>query len=333
MRAAILNSYHKNDGTLTVCDISVPQIEEHEVLVKIRTAGVNPLDNMIIHGEVKLIVPYKFPLIMGNEFCGVVDKIGKNVHDFAVGDRVYGRMPLNKIGAFAEYASVDQNTIAKVPEYLSDEEAASVPLTALTALQAFELMNVKPGKTVFISGGTGSLGAMAIPIAKSMELYVITNGSTENQERVIRLGADQFIDYKSEDYSKILSDVDYVLDTLGVRELKKEFSILKSGGSLVSLRGLPNGEFAARMGMPTMKRFLFGLVGSRYDKMAEKNKQKYHFVFVREDGAGLRKISDIFENQKIEASVDKIYELSEVNQALAKVAGGGSKGKTILKIS
>ena len=226
MRAAILNSYHKNDGTLTVCDISVPQIEEHEVLVKIRTAGVNPLDNMIIHGKVKLIVPYKFPLIMGNEFCGVVDKIGKNVHDFAVGDRVYGRMPLNKIGAFAEYASVDQNTIAKVPEYLSDEEAASVPLTALTALQAFELMNVKPGKTVFISGGTGSLGAMAIPIAKSMELYVITNGSTENQERVIRLGADQFIDYKSEDYSKVLSDVDYVLDTLGVRELEKEFSIV-----------------------------------------------------------------------------------------------------------
>ena len=115
--------------------------------------------------------------------------------------------------------------------------------------------------------------------------------------------------------------------------LEKEFSILKSGGSLVSLRGLPNGEFAARMGMPTMKRFLFGLVGSRYDKMAEKNKQKYHFVFVREDGAGLKRISEIFGNRKIETSVDKIFELSEVNGALAKVAGGGSKGKTILKIS
>lgn len=333
MRAAILNGYNKNGGTLAVCDIPVPEIGDHEVLVKIKAAGVNPLDNMIICGEVKLIASYKFPLIMGNEFCGVVDKVGKAVRNFAVGDRVYGRMPLKKIGAFAEYAAVAQNAIAKVPEYLSDEEAASVPLTALTALQAFELMNVKSGKTVFISGGTGSLGAMAIPVAKSMGLNVITNGSAENQERVMRLGADRFIDYKSEDYSKALSDVDYVLDTLGIHELEKEFSILKAGGSLVSLRGLPNGEFAARMGMPTLKRFLFGLVGSKYDRMAAKNKQKYYFVFVREDGAGLKRISEIFRKRKIETSVDKIYELSEVNQALAKVAGGGSKGKTILKIS
>lgn len=333
MRAAILNGYHKKGGTLAVCDIPVPQIEEHEVLVKIKAAGVNPLDNMIIRGEVKLIAPYKFPLIMGNEFCGVVDKVGKAVRNFAVGDRVYGRMPLKKIGAFAEYAAVDHNAIAKAPEYLSDEEAASVPLTALTALQAFELMNVKSGKTVFISGGTGSLGAMAIPIAKSIGLNVITNGSAENQERVIRLGADRFIDYKSEDYSKALSDVDYVLDTLGVRELKKEFGILKSGGSLVSLRGLPNGEFATRTGLPPIKRFLFGLAGSKYDRLAAKNKQKYYFVFVREDGAGLKRISEMFGNRKIETSVDKIYDLSEVNEALAKVAGGGSKGKTILKIS
>ena len=130
-----------------------------------------------------------------------------------------------------------------------------------------------------------------------------------------------------------MSNVDYVLDTLGVRKLEKEFRILKSGGSLVSLRGLPNGEFAARMGMPAMKRFLFGLAGSKYDRMAAMNKQKYHFVFVREDGAGLERIPEIFGNRKIETSVDKIYELSEVNEALAKVAGGGSKGKTILKIS
>ena len=171
---------------------------------------------------------------------------------------------------------------------------------------------------------------MAIPVAKSMGLNVITNGSVGNKERVMRLGADRFIDYKSEDYSKVLSEVDYVLDTLGVRELEKEFSILKSGGSLVSLRGLPNGEFAARMGMPTMKRFLFGLTGSKYDKMAAKNKQNYYFVFVREDGTGLKRISEMLQNRKIETSADKIYDLSEVNQALAKVAGGGSKGKTIL---
>ena len=129
-----------------------------------------------------------------------------------------------------------------------------------------------------------------------------------------------------------MSNVDYVLDTLGERELEKEFGILKCGGSLVSLRGLPNGEFAVRTGMPSIKRFLFSLAGSKYDKMSAKNKQKYYFIFVHEDGAGLQRISDMFRECKLETSVDRIYELSQVNQALAKVAGGGSKGKTIIKI-
>ena len=109
-------------------------------------------------------------------------------------------------------------------------------MTALTALQAFDLMHPQAGQTVFISGGTGSLGAMAIPIAKSLGLTVITNGSAANAERVLRLGADRFIDYKTEDYSRVLSDMDMVLDTLGDKELPKEFGILKNGGHLVSLR-------------------------------------------------------------------------------------------------
>lgn len=332
MKAAILNNYHKKIGTLTVCDVPVPEIRDDEVLVKIKAAGVNPLDNLITRGDVKLILPYKFPLIMGNEFSGIIDKVGKSVVNFKEGERVYGRMPLKKIGAFAEYAAVDQNSIAKVPEYLSDEEAASVPLTALTSLQAFEIMNAKAGESIFISGGTGSLGAMAIPIAKAIGLNVVTNGSKENKERVLRLGADQFIDYKTEDYSKSLSQMDHVLDTLGVKELKKEFSILKHGGTLVSLRGLPNGEFASRTGMPPIKQFLFTLVGHKFDKMAAKNDSKYYFINVHEDGRGLQKISEILESRKIKTSVDKIYKLSEINQALEKVASKGSKGKTIIKI-
>ena len=249
MKAAILERYDKNGCECKVRDIPVPEVSDGEVLVKIHTAGVNPLDNMIIRGEVKLIVPYQFPLIMGNEFAGVIEKTGSSVTGFSVGDRVYGRMPLGKICSFAEYAAVDSKAVAKIPEYLTDEEAACIPLTALTALQAFELMRPNPGETVFISGGTGSLGAMAIPVAKGLGMKVITNGSAANEERVTRLNADRFIDYRKEDYSKVLSDVDYVLDTLGENELEKEFSILKRGGKLVSLRGLPNREFAARTGM------------------------------------------------------------------------------------
>ena len=333
MKAAILKGYDKNGCDLEIRDIPVPEISEKEVLVKIRTAGVNPLDNMIIRGEVKLIVPYSFPLVMGNEFVGIVENTGAAVKDFTVGDCVYGRMPLKKIGAFAEYTAIDSSAIAKVPEYLSDEEAACVPLTALTALQAFELMHPKAGETVFISGGTGSLGAMAIPVAKSLGLTVITNGNGANEDRVRKLGADRFIDYKKEDYAKVLSDVDYVLDTLGDRELAKEFTILKNGGSLVSLRGLPNGEFAARSGMPFIKRILFKMAGGKYDKMASARNQKYFFIFVHEDGAGLERISDIFKDTHLEASVDEVFGLDDVNKALKKVASGGSKGKTILKIS
>lgn len=251
-------------------DIPVPDCGTQEVLVKVHTAGVNPLDNMIVRGEVKMVVPYTFPLVMGNEFVGVVEKVGADVDRVSVGDRVYARMPLQKIGAFAEYAAIDQSAVAKVPDYLSDEEAACVPLTALTALQSLDLMAPKAGESIFISGGTGSLGAMAIPVAKSYGLTVFTNGNGASAERVLALGVDRFIDYKKQDYAGVLSDVDYVLDTLGEKELLKQFFILKQGGMLVSLRGLPNGEFAARSNMPAIKRILFKAAGRKYDQMVAK---------------------------------------------------------------
>lgn len=307
-----------------------PEVGRNDVLVRVSTAGVNPLDNMIIRGEVKLIVPYPLPLVMGNEFCGTIVKMGSEVRGFTVGEPVYGRLPLNHIGAFAEYIAVSSDAIAKVPDYLSDEEASSIPLTALTALQSLELLHAKAGDTVFISGGTGGFGAMAIPIAKSQGLKVITNGSASQRGRVISLGADRFIDYKTEDYAETLHDIDCVIDTLGERELPKEFSILKRGGHLVSLRGLPNGEFAKRMDMPFWKRMLFRLAGMKYDRMAARNQQHYHFIFVHEDGKGLQQVSRLFAEKRIPASVDEVYGLEDVNKALEKIASGGSKGKTIL---
>lgn len=333
MKAAILENYSKKGGDLVICEVPVPEMGRGDVLVNVRTAGVNPLDNMIIRGEVKLITPYKMPLVMGNEFAGIVEKTGADVTGFSAGDRVYGRLPLNRIGAFAEQVAVEASAIAKVPDYLSDEEAAAVPLTALTAMQALELLQAKAGDRLFISGGTGSFGAMAIPIAKSKGLHVITNGNAAGRERVTALGADRFIDYKTEDYAQTLKDVDCVIDTLGDRELPKEFGILKQGGQLVSLRGLPNGEFARRVGMPFIKRLLFKMAGMKYDRMAAKKGQHYHFIFVHEDGRGLQQVSDLFAEKHITASVDTIFALDEVNQALKKVAAGGSNGKTVLKIN
>jgi len=333
MKAAVLNNYDKNGTKLEVREMALPSPEDHEVLVKVCTAAVNPLDNMIIRGEVKLVVPYKLPLVLGNELAGVVEKVGSSVTKFKAGDRVYGRMPLNKIGAFAEYAAVAENALAIIPDYLSFDEATTVPLTALTAMQAFEIMKPRSGETIFISGGTGSLGAMAIPIAKSLGLTVYTNGSADNEERVKELGADRFIDYKKENYAEVLKDVDYVLDTLGDRELPNEFKVLKRGGSLVSLRGLPNGRFAKRAGLSFIKQLLFKLAGSKYDKMAAAKNQTYDFLFVHEDGGQLEELSKIFNAENpLETSIDTIYTLAQVNEALDKVKQGKSKGKTIIKI-
>lgn len=333
MKAAILDKYDKNGRELQIRELPAPEPEPGEVLVRAHTAGVNPLDNMIIRGEVKLIVPYRFPLVMGNELVGTVEALGPGAGRFSVGDRVYGRMPLAKIGAFAECVAVAENALAKVPDYLSDEEAACVPLTALTALQSLELMGAKAGDSIFISGGTGSLGAMAVPVAAGMGLTVATNGNGASEDRMRTLGASTFVDYRKQDYAEVLHDVDFVLDTLGDRELPKEFAVLKAGGMLVSLRGLPNGEFARRSGLPIWKRLAFGLVGGKYDRMAAKREQQYRFVFVHEDGEGLERIPELMGERRLEASVDGVFGLDDVNAALAKVAAGGSKGKTVLKIS
>ena len=240
-------------------------------------------------------------------------------------------MPLKKIGAFAEYAAVKEDALAVIPEYLSFEEAATVPLTALTAMQAFEIMKAKAGESLFISGGTGSLGAMAIPVAKSLGLHVYTNGSGENEERVKRLGAERFIDYKKENYADVLANMDHVLDTLGDRELPNEFKVLKKGGSLVSLRGLPNGRFAKRSGMSLPKRILCQMAGRKYDKMAAKKDQTYDFLFVHEDGYQLENIGKAFDkDHPLETSVDEIFRLDQINEAMTKVKRGKSKGKTIV---
>lgn len=325
--------YDKNGASLELRDVPEPTPSAGEILVKVRTVGVNPLDNMIIREQVRMIVPYKVPLLMGNEFVGIVEDCGEGAKRFRKGDRVYARMPLDHIGTFAEYLVVDQNAAARVPEYLSDEQAACVPLTALTAQQAYNLMRVQKGGTLYISGGTGSVGAMAIPLAVARGLKVSTSGNAASRDRVMALGVETFIDYRTEDYTKVLHDIDYVLDTLGDKALAGEFEILREGGSLVSLRGMPNGAFARRMHMPWYKVMLFSMVGRKYDAMAAKKDQTYYFIFVHSDGHGLEEISRVFEERNVIPSVDGVFPLDEVNQALEKVAKGGSKGKTVLKIS
>lgn len=162
-----------------------------------------------------------------------------------MGDRVYTRLPLNKIGAFAEYVAVDAHAVAKVPSGYSFTTAAAIPLTGLTAYQGIvEQLEAKPGQTLLILGGSGSFGEMAVPIAKHLGLRVIVTGNSRARERFLAMGAEQYLDYQKENYWQTLSGIDHVIDTLGASEFDHALSVLKPGGRLLSLRTGPNRTFA-----------------------------------------------------------------------------------------
>ena len=332
MKAAILTAYQKQQVQLTIQNQPMPTPQPNEVLVKVLACGVNPLDNMIGRGEVKLLQPYRLPMVAGNEIVGLVEQVGSAVDAFQVGDRVYGRMPLEKPGAFAEYAAIRADALAAVPAYLTDVQAAAVPLTALTAMEALSILQAKAGETLFISGGTGGFGQMAVPLAISKGIRVFTNGGGENEQRMLSMGVERFIDYKQVDYSAVLKDVDMVIDTLGGQETARAFTVLRKGGRLVSLRGIPNGRFAQRMGMGLLKRCLFSLAGGQLDRLAKKQGVTYDFLFVRPNGSALAEISNVLEQRNIVPAVDATFPLEEVNQALEKVASGHARGKTVLQL-
>lgn len=333
MKAFQLIKYKKDQPKYQLNDIEPQTLGSNDILIKTSIAAVNPLDNLISHGELKLVVPYSLPQTMGNEFVGTIEKLGKKVTNFKVGDRVYARNPVNNIGAFAEKVVIDKDAIAKVPDYLTDQEAAAVPLTALTAMQALDLLNAQAGQTLFISGGTGSFGTMAIPIAVARGLKVITSGNGKKQAEVEKLGVSQFINYREEDYSEILSNVDLVIDTIGGKELDKEFKILKPEGKLVSLRAMPNKAFTKNMGMGIFKQILFGLAARKIEKMAQKKHQTYNFLFVTANGKQLEEASQILAKREIHPALGNIYSLEETEDALNDVAQRKSNGKVLIQIS
>lgn len=333
MKAVRIKKYSGNIRT-SLCEIPIPEITDSEVLVKVKAAAVNPVDILILTGSVKLIQKYSMPLTLGNECSGVVEKVGRRVKGFRKGDRVYTRLPLDKIGAFAEYAAVDQDALAKMPAGYGFSEASAIPLTGLTAYQGMvEELEAKPGKTVLITGGSGNFGQMAVPVAKALGLTVIVTGNTRARERLISLGADQYIDYRKENYWEMLSEIDYVIDTLGAEEFERELSVLKKGGRLLSLRTGPNKAFAVRNHFSGTKKVLFTLAGSKYDKAAAKQGKEYRFLFVRSDGDQLQKITEIVEKQHIIPVVDsRVFSLSQADDALQLVAEGPLNGKVIIQL-
>lgn len=332
MKAVQIDKYSK-DINVMINDIPIPKISDDEVLVRVKAAAVNPLEILILTGSVKLIKDYNMPLTLGNELSGVIQEVGKNVTKFKKGDKIYSRLPISKIGAFAEYVAVNAKAISHMPKNLDFKEAVAVPLTGLTAYQGLhEELQAKAGQTVFIPGGSGSFGQMAIPIAKSMGLNVIVSGNSRSYEQMTKLGVNTYLDYTKDNYWEIIHDVDFVIDTLGPKEFKRELSILKKGGRLLSLRTGPNKKFAQKNEFPFWKQTLFSLAGAKYDKLAKKEEKEYRFIFVRADGEQLEKITQIVEENNIIPLIDsRIFTIEEAGEALKLVANGKTNGKVIIQ--
>ena len=334
MKAAQITRYSKKIR-ITVNDIPVPEIRDDEILIRVKAAAVNPVDILNLTGAVQLIQDYKMTLTLGNECSGIVEQTGKLVTRFKPGDRVYSRLPVSSLGAFAEYVAVPELAAAQMPEGLDFVAAAAIPLTGLTAYQAItEELCAKPGETIFIPGGSGSLGQMAVPLAKALGLRVIVSGNARAKDALLSAGADRYIVYTEENYWETLSDVDYVIDALGEQEFDHELSTLKDNGILLTLRGIPNGVFAQKNGVSLIKRFLFTLAGAKYDRKAKRQGKAYRFLFVRADGAQLEKITQIVEANHVVPKIDPHeFGLSQINDALQLVVGGHINGKVIIRFS
>lgn len=331
MRAMVIDKYGK--VPMRMAELPTPAIADNEVLAEIHAASVNPVDFKIRDGKVKLLLKYKMPLILGNDFSGVVVKVGAKVTRFKVGDEIYARPRKSKIGTFAEYISVHEDDIALKPKNLTFEEAASIPLVGLTTYQAFkDILQLQKGQKILIQAGAGGVGTFAIQLAKLMGATVATTASAAGTDLVNSLGADKIINYKTEKFEDILKNYDAVFDTLGGEILEKSFSIVKDGGNIVSVSGLPNARFAKKYGSGLFKTFLFSVASKKLTALEKKHNVQYTFLFMEPSGEQLQIIANYIEAGKIKPVIDKVFPFEDAQKAMEYAETGRAKGKIILKI-
>jgi NADPH:quinone reductase-like Zn-dependent oxidoreductase len=294
---------------------------------------VNPLDSKIRRGEFKLILPYRLPLILGNDVAGVVTRVGSQVRGFKPGDEVYARPGQDRIGTFAEFIAMDEADVAMKPTNLTMEEAASIPLVGLTAWQALiEKAQLKPGQKVLIHAGAGGVGTFAIQLAKHIGATVATTTSAANADLVKRLGADVVIDYRTDDFETVLRDYDVVLNSLDTRTLEKSLRVLKPGGMLISISGPPDPAFAKQIRANWIIGLLMRLLSYRVVKQANRYNVSYSFLFMRANGRQLGEITSLIEAGVIRPVVDRVFPFESTSDALAYVEAARAKGKAVIKI-
>lgn len=332
MKAYIIDRYgKKNTGRMG--EFPEPTMHDDDVLVQVHAASVNLLDAKIRNGEFRLILPYRLPLVLGNDVAGVVVRVGPNVRRFKPGDEVYARPDQARIGTFAEFIAVNQHSLAVKPHNLSMEQAASIPLVALTAWQTLvETAKIKKGQKVLIHAGSGGVGTIAIQLAKHLGAFVATTTSTSNVSWVKALGADVVIDYQKQDFSTVLGDYDVVINSLGTETLEKSLQVLKPGGQLISISGPPDLAFAIAQRLPWWLQQVMRLLSYRIRKKAVRLGISYQFVFMHASAEQLSEIASLIESGAIKPIIDQVFPFDATADALAYVETGRAKGKVIISM-
>jgi len=309
MKAAQIAKYG-DASQVTINEIERPVAGPGEVVIEVRAAALNPFDTAVRQGYVSENMPLTLPATLGGDIAGVVVEVGEGVKEFEVGDTVYGQAGayFGASGAFAEYARTGADRITTAPENLDFKEAASLVLVGTSALQALrDHIDLKPGQTIFIHGGGGGIGSTAIQIAKHIGVHVITTATGENLEYVKKLGADEAIDYRSQDFAEVVHDVDAVLDLVGGDNFNKSLGILKKGGIAVSMIAQPDETRAKELGVRTIRQF------------------------TRATPERLDALRDLVEEGILVPRIGTVFKLSEAREAFIALEGG-TKGKVVLKM-
>jgi alcohol dehydrogenase len=308
MKAAQLVKYGGSDAITFTDAATQPSIKPDQVLVTVHAAGVNPFDWKVREGFMKDSVDLSLPAIIGSDVAGVVEAVGSDVTDIAVGDEVYGQAgALSANGAFAEFAPVNRKALTKKPVQLTFVEAAALPTAAISALEAIiDHIQLEKGQKILIHGAAGGIGSFAVQIAKAIGGYVAATAGTDDVDFIKSLGADEVIDYKNQDFTKIITHYDAALDTVGGETYQKTFEVVRPGGKLVSMVEQPDG--------PLMEDY--GVIASLQSTDVKSEK--------------LDELVRRFNTLKI--TIDKTFPLEQTAQALEYAKNNKRRGKVIIQI-
>lgn len=308
MKEAQYNSYGGSE-VIVVREGEKPVLKDGQVLIKVYAASINPIDWKVRLGYMKDMKPLTFPVTIGGDFSGLVTDVAEGVTDFKSGDEVYGNSIVlsGGSGSFAEFTAANVARTSLKPKSIDHVQAASLPLVGASAIQALEEhIKLAKGHKIFISGGSGGIGSIAIQLAKYLGAYVATTSSLENKEYVKQLGADEVIDYKTEKFQDRLSNFDAVFDTVGGETLNESCKVLKKGGILVSMAGKPNDDLIRQ-----------------HEITATSQSTKV-------SSAQLTRLTELVDLGVIKPQVDKVFPLSESKEAFAYQETSHPRGKVVV---